>query len=72
MARAVHREHRFTRLLSTSSAGTALYGCSYGGSGLSGCPETEVRRIGQPSPFEIKRRERAARKRERAAQEGIV
>ena len=45
-----HTAHEFRRLVSESDTGMAIYGCTFGG-----CPETEVRRKGSPSPFAQKR-----------------
>lgn len=51
-----HSRHEFTRLLSTSDDGRALYGCAFRAGGtVIGCAETEVRRVGAPSPHAIKR-----------------
>lgn len=52
-----HREHRFTRLVSESDTGMAIYGCAFGR-----CAETENRRKGSPSPFAQKRAATKARK----------
>lgn len=45
-----HHVHDFSRLISTSDAGMAIYGCSFGR-----CAETEIRAKGSPSPFAEKR-----------------
>lgn len=45
-----HTAHEFTRLISTSDTGMAIYGCAF-----RRCSETEVRRQGEPSPFATKR-----------------
>lgn len=51
-----HRVHEFTRLISESSTGTALYGCAFRANGtVIGCAETEVRAANQPSPYAVKR-----------------
>lgn len=55
-----HSVHRFTRLLSTSSSGSALYGCEY-----ARCPDTEVRQKGSPSPFTVRRHQAAERRQQR-------
>lgn len=56
-----HEAHRFSRLLSESDTGQALYGCDHGG-----CSATEVRRKGTPSPFAQKRAARRAPRGDRA------
>lgn len=57
-----HTAHDFSRLISTSDDGRAIYGCSYRASGLAGCSETEVRQRNQPSPFAMRRAQRQAAK----------
>ena len=62
-----HQVHDFSRLISTSDDGRAIYGCAYRAGGtVIGCPETEVRQRNQPSPYAMKReatkRAAAARK----------
>lgn len=61
----VHEAHEFSRLLSTSDTGMALFGCAFRAGGtVVGCGETEVRGRDEPSPYAIKR---AAAKRASAA-----
>lgn len=51
-----HSVHEFSRELSKTETGLALYGCAFRSGGtVIGCAETEVRRIGQPSPYAVKR-----------------
>ena len=51
-----HESHDFSRLLSTSDDGRALFGCAFRANGtVIGCAETEVRGVNQPSPHAIKR-----------------
>lgn len=45
-----HTAHEFTRLLSTSDSGKALFGCTH-----KRCSETEVRGRNEPSPYAQKR-----------------
>jgi hypothetical protein len=52
-----HRVHRFSRLISTSDTGRALYGCEH-----PRCAETEVRMKGSRSPFAMKHAAKTARK----------
>lgn len=51
-----HQVHEFSRLVSTSDKGIAIYGCAFRANGtVLGCAETEVRQVGSPSPYAIKR-----------------
>lgn len=52
-----HEAHEFRRLISESDTGMAIFGCSF-----ARCPDTEVRRKGEPSPFAVKREAAKARK----------
>lgn len=56
----VHAVHDFSRLVSQSDTGKAVYGCSFRSGGVVGCGETEVRGINQPSPYAVKRAQRKA------------
>lgn len=56
-----HEAHQFSRLISESDTGQAVYGCTF-----ARCPETEIRRKGEPSPFAQKRQAAKARKAVRA------
>ena len=51
-----HQVHDFSRLISTSDTGMAIYGCAFRANGtVIGCAETEVRATNQPSPYAINR-----------------
>lgn len=51
-----HQVHDFSRLISTSDTGMAIYGCAFRANGtVIGCAETEVRATNQPSPYAVKR-----------------
>lgn len=63
---AQHTVHTFSRLISTSDTGMAIYGCSFRSDGVAGCSETEVRRPNQPSPYAVKRAQRQAAKKKPA------
>ena len=54
---AIHTAHVFTRLVSESADGRAVYGCTFGR-----CAETEVRAKGSPSPFADRRATTRAKK----------
>lgn len=58
----VHSVHDFSRLISESDTGRAIYGCSFRSGGVVGCPETEVRQKNQPSPYAVKRTQRQSAK----------
>lgn len=61
MGRQPHAAHVFDRVVATSQDDDrVVYGCSYRSPGMSACPETEVRRRNQPSPFAVKRAKRKA------------
>lgn len=57
-----HTVHSFSRLVSTSDSGMAIYGCSFRSDGVAGCAETERRMRNQPSPYAVKRAKAAATK----------
>jgi hypothetical protein len=51
-----HSVHDYSRLISTSEDGRAVYGCAFRSGGtVIGCAETEVRALNQPSPYAVKR-----------------
>lgn len=56
-APAEHTAHQFTRLVSSTDDGRALFGCTF-----ARCGATEVRGIDERSPFAI-RREAASQRR---------
>ena len=63
---AQHTVHTLQRLISTSTNGNAVFGCSF-----PGCSETEVRGVNQPSPYAVKRAKRkAAAKRKKPTRGG--
>lgn len=57
-----HQVHDFSRLISSSDDGRAVYGCSFRSGGVAGCGETEIRQKNQPSPYAVKRAKAAATK----------
>lgn len=57
MSGAEHTVHHFTRLVSTSDTGRALFGCTH-----PRCGSTEIRGIDERSPFAIAQEQKAAKK----------
>jgi hypothetical protein len=53
-----HQVHDFSRLISASDDGRAVFGCAHRGAGLRGCAETEIRGRHQPSPYALRRAQR--------------
>lgn len=66
----VHTVHDFSRLVSQSDTGKAVYGCSFRSGGVAGCSETEVRQVNQPSPYAVKRAKAAATKKSKPTRGG--
>lgn len=59
-APAPHTKHEFTRLVSTSDTGRAIYGCR-----ADRCGETEIRGVDERSPYAIAQAQKAIKKAER-------
>ena len=65
MPRPEHTVHKFDRELSRADDGRGLFGCTY-----RMCGATEIRQLGTPSPFAMKRRAEQRRKAERQTAQG--